>query len=188
MFIIKDVYNDYILNINNLKINYTKSILEYKIKLYDNTKESRISNIDSYNKLINFNFTFLSINPSSYYKNKSLFLPPIGVYQTIINELNIDFNNIKIVNINNSIYSSPIVERIDLNNTFSNIAANVIQESGNDNPLGIQGLSITQSNRNSLTLNTIEVLSQNRLSSKELLNYQSNILYLMINGISPSIY
>lgn len=57
-----------------------------------------------------------------------------------------------------------------------------------DNLLGIQGLSIRESNRNSIILNTSIALNKDKPRSVELLNYQSNILYLMINGLSPSLY
>lgn len=60
-----------------------------------------------------------------------------------------------------------------------------------DNPLGIlgiQGLSIRESNRNSIILNTSIALNKDKPRNVELLNYQSNILYLIINGLSPSLY
>jgi hypothetical protein len=44
------------------------------------------------------------------------------------------------------------------------------------------------SNRNSLTLNTSIDLLRGQTRNKELLNYHSNILYLLINNLSPIIY
>lgn len=188
-----DIYNEYIVNINRIKTNHLNYILEYKLRLYDSTKELRINNgsFDK-SKLGDFNYKFISINTLLNYENKNLFQPQFYrefvICQTVVNELNLDFSNTTIISINNSVYSSPIIERIDLNSTFSNIATNVVQESRNDNPLGIQGLSIRESNRNSTILNTSIALNKDKPRSVELLNYQSNILYLMINGLSPSLY
>ena len=48
--------------------------------------------------------------------------------------------------------------------------------------------TIASSNRNSLTLNILVDVFRDRLRNRELLNYQSNILYLLINNLSLSIY
>ena len=83
-----------------------------------------------------------------------------------------------------SIYSSPIIERIDLNNVFNTMVINTapIVETMDNNSISIN------SNRNSLTLNTSLDLFRDRPRNKELLNYESNILFLLINSLSPSIY
>lgn len=106
-----------------------------------------------------------------------------------MNEVNLDFSSQGNVSIMNSIHSinstySPIIERIDLNNVFNKIVINTapIVENMDSNSLGIF------SNRNSLTLNTSIDLLRSQSRNKELLNYQSNILYLLINNLSPSIY
>lgn len=99
-------------------------------------------------------------------------------------EVNLDFSSIENPSTINSIYSSPIIERIDLNSVFNTMVINTapLVETINNNSLSIN------SNRNSLTLNTSLDLLGNRTINKELLNYQSNILYLLINNLSPSIY
>jgi hypothetical protein len=106
-----------------------------------------------------------------------------------MNEVNLDFSSAGNVSIMNSIHSvnsihSPIIERIDLNNVFNTMVINTapIVESMDNNYLSII------SNRNSLTLNTSIDLLRSQSRNKELLNYQSNILYLLINNLSPSIY
>src|SRR5277367_6820142 len=104
-----------------------------------------------------------------------------------MNEVNLDFSsqgNYLIMNSVHSLNTSPIIERIDLNSVFNNMVINTapIVESMDNNFLSIN------SNRNSLTLNTSIDLLRGQSRNKELLNYQSNILYLLINNLSPSIY
>jgi hypothetical protein len=106
-----------------------------------------------------------------------------------MDEANLDFSSQGNISIMNSIHSvnpihSPIIERIDLNNVFNKMVINTapIIESMDSNSLSIN------SNRNSLTLNTSIDLLRSQSRNKELLNYQSNILYLLINNLSPSIY
>jgi len=96
----------------------------------------------------------------------------------------LDFNFVYNPSLIKSNYSSPIIERIDLNNVFNSMVIKTapIIETMDNNYLSIN------SNRNSLTLNTFIDLLQGRSRSKELLNYQSNILYLLINNLSPSVY
>jgi hypothetical protein len=106
-----------------------------------------------------------------------------------MDEANLDFSSQGNILIMNSIHSvnsihSPIMERIDLNSVFNNMVINTapIVEAMDSNTLSIN------SNRNSLTLNTSIDLLRGHPRNKELLNYQSNILYLLINNLSPSIY
>lgn len=101
----------------------------------------------------------------------------LSIYQPIMNEVNLDFSsqgNSSIMNSIHSINSSPIMEWIDLNGIFNNMVLNTapIVESMDSNSLSFN------SNRNSLTLNTSIDLLRSLSRNKELLNYQSNILYL----------
>ncbi len=116
-----------------------------------------------------------------------------GIYQSIIDELNLDFTctctctctiSLSCETGVNSYYSSPIIERIDLNNVFNTFTTNTasVTEPVISNSLGIN------SNRNSLTLNTSIDAFTNRPRSTELLNCQSNMLYLLINKLSFSVY
>ena len=152
---------------HNIKINYMKHILEHRFVAKDNPS---------------FNY---KLSAYIYKVNKELvFKPNPGIYQTIMNEINLDFGSINISSVTtNSVYSSPIIERININNifnTFTTNTASIIEPTINN--LGIS------SNRNSLTLNTSLDVLNNRPRNKELLNYQSNILYLLINNLSLSIY
>jgi len=101
-----------------------------------------------------------------------------------MSKINLDFTSGDTSLATNSVYSSPIIERINLNSVFNSFAVNTVSvtEPIINNSFGLN------SNRSSLTLNTsIDALSS-RPISRELLNYQSNILYLLINKLSPSIY
>lgn len=176
IIIYKEVYSDYIYNVHSIRINSNRQLLGYKFDKNSDLLYSNLLNIN--NSKIS---KFIEIDNSWKTKVK------LGFYYKIINEVNLDFSSVvnsSIMNPIQPINSSPIIERIDLNTVFSKMVINTapIIESMDSNSLSIN------SNRNSLTLNTsIDLLrSQNR--NKELLNYQSNILYLLINNLSPSIY
>lgn len=94
------------------------------------------------------------------------------LYNNIFNKSSI-INSILIGLINldfHSVAPSPIID-------------NITNQQLINNSLDAQGLR--------LNTNLPEIILQNRMIEsrpKELLNYQSNILYLLINGISPSLY
>jgi len=176
IMVFKEIHGDYIYNVHGIRINKNKQILEYSFDknsylLYNNTlntSNNKISRFIEVNKEWKFN------------ANANL-----GIYKYIMNEINLDFsytnNSLEI----NSIYPSPIIERIDLNNVFNTLVVKItpiVETVNNNNSL------ILNNNRNSLTLNTSIDLFQDKYQGKELLNYQSNILYLLINNLSPSIY
>jgi hypothetical protein len=83
----------------------------------------------------------------------------------------------------NSSYSSPIIERVNINNIFSNALSSINIVNDTTNPLGIQGIN---NNRNFVVIDS--ALINTRLRTTELLNYQSNVLYCVINKLSPSLY
>jgi hypothetical protein len=141
------------------------------------TKNNLINNYKP-NIFINKINIFLDVNKGRKFNAN------LGIYQIIMNEINLDFNSRDTSLAINSVYSSPIIERIDLNSVFNTFTANTLSvtEPVINNSLGIN------SNRNSLTLNTSVDVLTNKTRSTELLNYQSNILYLLINKLSPSIY
>lgn len=161
---------------HNIKVNHFNSMLHH--------------NFNPKNNLINYYMLnsprdkisrFVEIN-NEFFNNARL-----SIYLPIINEVNLDFSSEANNLIMNSIYSinsSPIIERIDLNSVFNTMVLNTapIIETMDNNSLSIN------SNRNSLTLNTSIDLLGSQPRNKELLNYQSNILYLLINNLSPSIY
>jgi hypothetical protein len=154
-----------------VRINHFNSVLQHN----SNTNNYLINNsVSKTNK-------FLEVNREWFINAK------LSIYKPIMNEVNLDFSsagNASIMNSSYSVNSSPIIEKIDLNNVFNKIVINTapIVESMDNNSLSIN------SNRNSLTLNTSIDLLRNQSRNKELLNYQSNILYLLINNLSPSLY
>jgi hypothetical protein len=174
MLICKDVYSEYVLNMFKIKANHLKYMLEYKLSLNRNMKVPII--IDLTNRLVHYNWEWKS-EWFNGYKSLSFINTKLDIYQSIINNLTLDF----------TYYPSPIIERIDLNSAFNTLISNkvIIYEPINTNPLGIQNIN---SNRNSLILDTSDNGLYNRARNTELLNYQSNILYLLINKLSPSLY
>jgi hypothetical protein len=85
---------------------------------------------------------------------------------------------------NSLITSSPIISQANFNGINSVVSINPVVNfepiyRDYTNSLGIY------SNRDSLTLATNDLAL---VKTKELLNYQSNILYCLINGLSPSLY
>jgi len=184
--ICKDIHDQYIFTLREGKVNFNKCLLEHKLYLNNVLKNTNTYNFTIKNNFIDkgwryeyiFNNNWRSIQNT---KNE------LGIYQSIINEINLDFNakGTETFSGVNSSYSSPIIERVNINNIFSNaiLSTNTVNEP--TNLLGIQGLNYN-SNRNSVILDN--VLTNPRLKTTELLNYQSNVLYCLINGLSPSIY
>ena len=175
IIVFKEIYNDYIYNVHCIRIN-KKHLLEYNTDISSNLLYSDYLNINN-SKISRF------VEADERWKAKV----KLGFYHKIMREVNLDFNsaiNVAIINPVPSINSSPIIERIDLNSVFNTMVINTapIIESMDSNFLSIN------SNRNSLTLNTSIDLLRGHPRNKELLNYESNILYLLINNLSPSIY
>lgn len=190
-----DVYNNDVNHIDKIKVENIKFGLEQKFPLQMGTfnflKAPFIN--DKVDGLAEFNHDWRS---EYLIKNKSSFIIGIrnklSVYQSIINELNLDFHSVNSVNNSHVMQnSSPIIERINLNNVFSNAIAstrpsiNIVDSINTSNSLVINTQSI-HSNRNySIIDNT---LIWPRSPGRELLNYNSNVLYCLINGLSPSTY
>ena len=94
-----------------------------------------------------------------------------------------------------SSYSSPLIERVNINSIFSNAIAstrpsitivdNFSSNTTTTTSLVINTQSITSNRNYSIIDNT---LIWPRSPGRELLNYNSNVLYCLINGISPSTY
>ena len=174
ILICKETYSEYIINTRSIKANHLRYISEHS---FITTNNSIVNNYKS-------NISINKINRFVEANKKWKFDANLAIYQTIINEINLNFSSRSTSLAINSVYSSPIIERIDLNNVFNTLTINttIVSESAINNSLGLN------SNRNSLTLNTSIEALQNKARSTELLNYQSNILYLLINKLSPSVY
>lgn len=183
--ICKDILHQYIFSLREGRINLNKCVWEHKYYLNHILK----TKID----IITYKTDFLYIKEWRYeyiFNNKWISIQntnnKLGIYQSIINEINLDFNakgNMTFSGINSS-YSSPLIERVNINSIFSNAITSTSTTNDITNSLGIQGISIN--NRNSIIFENM--LSDTRVKTTELLNYQSNILYCLINGLSPSLY
>lgn len=179
----RDLYDQYIFILRENKINYIKCVLEHKLSLNNDLNNTKIGfNKSNFinkelrynyfnNKLINFNDT------------KS----ELGIYKSIMNEINLDFHTRGTGTLSgvNSSYSSPIIERININNIFSNAISSTNTHNSITNSLGIHGVDYSN-NRNFVIVDNI--LINPKIRTRELLNYNSNILYCLINGLSPSLY
>lgn len=186
-----DIYNNYIDNVDKVKVDEINSVWEHKpslkIDIFDYLRAPLLNN--KVNGLIDFYQEWKCIN---ILKNKSPFIVDFSapskpqIYQSIINEINLDFRaKTNAFPTSSSSHSSPIIERVNINNIFTNAITSMSSTdttiSGNSLRIQTQGIN---SNRNFFI---IDNLLYDRPSTRELLNYESNILYCMINGISPSI-
>jgi hypothetical protein len=112
----------------------------------------------------------------------------VGIYQFVISQINLDFNETRTTGLSaiNSSYSSPIIERVNIDNLFSNAitSTSTVNDTISNNSLVVQ----TQGLYNNRNYVIIDSVLMNKPRGTELLNYQSNILYCIINGLSPSIY
>ena len=169
----KETYHEYIFNICNIKANHLRHILEHSFA----TKNNIVNNYKP-NASMGKISKFLDVNKG--WKLDA----NLGIYQIIMSKINLDFTSGDTYLATNSVYSSPIIERINLNSVFNSFAVNTVSvtEPIINNSFGLN------SNISSLTLNTSIDALTSRPISRELLNYQSNILYLLINKLSPSIY
>lgn len=186
LLIYKNIHDHYNIALREGKVNFNKCILEHKLyisHILNNTNTDTITktNFIDY-KGWRYEYLFNNKWTSIHNTNNEL-----GIYQSIINQLNLDFNAKSTGTFSgiNSSYSSPIIERVNINNIFSNAILSTNTVNDPTNSLGIQGINYG-SNRNFVVIDN--VLMNTRLKTTELLNYQSNILYCLINGLSPSIY
>lgn len=182
----KDIHDHYIFALREGRVNYNKCILEHKLTLnhvINNSNTVFITNKFNFIDIKEWRYDFIFNNKWTSINKTS----ELGIYQSIINEINLDFNDKGTGTFTglNSSYSSPIIERVNINNLFSNAISSASAVNDTTNSLGIQGINYG-SNRNFVIVDN--VLMNTRLKTTELLNYQSNILYCLINGLSPSIY
>ena len=183
IILINDIYHHYIFALQDSKVNYNRCIWEHKVllngvlniteNLYTKTGFNDLKLLTTQDI---YNYEWITNNNTQY---------QLGIYQSIINEINLDFNikGAEAFSGLNSSYSSPIIERVNINNIFSNALASSSNINDNANSLGIHGINY---NRNSIIVDN--GLNSTRIKTTELLNYQSNILYCLINGLSPSLY
>lgn len=181
--IFKDIYDKYVFTLLEGKINFNIYVSEHRYYLYHVLNNNSTDDITYKTNFINikgWRYEYLINNKWTSIHNNEL-----GIYQSIINAINLDFNakgNLTFSRIN-SAYSSPLIERVNINSIFSNAIASTNITNEVTNSLGIQGINF---NRNSVIFEDLVI--NTRVKTTELLNYQSNILYCLINGLSPSLY
>ena len=185
IIICKDIYDQYIFTIREGRANYNTYVLEHKLWLnqgLNNTKIIFNSFKPSIIRIKNWRYEYLFKPKLTSIHNTN---SELGIYKSIINEINLDFKSTGVLSGINSSYSSPIIERANINSIFSNAISSMNTHNSIPNSLGIHGIDYS-SNRNFVVVGN--VLMNTKLRTTELLNYQSNILYCLINGLSPSIY
>ena len=177
----KDIYDEYVFTLHKGNVNYNNCVWEHKLYLNNVLNNTDIIKYKwhFYNKFKYDYFSYNNITPLYQTSNKA------GIYQTIIKEINLDFSTKGTVTFShiNSYHSSPIIERVNINAIFNNAIASLNTSNDLTNSLGIQGLNLP---RNSILFDDLSI--NTRIKTTELLNYQSNILYCLINGLSPSLY
>jgi hypothetical protein len=100
------------------------------------------------------------------------------ILRAILNEVNINFQSLV-----NSINNTPIVTQTNLTDFL--FEARDIHAHAPSNPLGIQGIN---HNLDEVIHMLDEYIVEHRSQSLERLNYHSNIMYILVNKLSPSIY
>ena len=164
----KNIYDQYLFTFQEGKVNYNKCVLEHKLYLKNvlNNNTNIINYKCNINKSLKYEDVFNNnLTPIYNTRNK------LGIYETIIKEINLDFSKSTgtFTDIN-STYSSPIIERVNINTIFKNAISSNNHTKIVSNPLGLFF--------EDLTIDT-------KVKPRELLNYESNILYCLINGLSP---
>jgi hypothetical protein len=173
LLICKNTYYNYIYNYSEIRVNYLRYVLEYKLTCYDSFNRINDKSILS-NKLITL-FEFkekLPFKPScfdKYISNKP------GIAELILKDANLDFSSAIAIAV------SPSLNRVELKNTNLSINTEIVQ----DAPVNALGIYSNKDYTLSILSN---VIYNNRARSKEILNYESNILYVLVNNLSPSIY
>ena len=194
MVLYTEIYNNYFYTINKMNVNELKfELVDYKLNNIFGCLKIPIT--DKVKGLVEFNKEWRSV---CLLKNKTSFIngfsskAEYSIYQSIINSINLDFhtNSNNFATLNSS-HSSPLIERVNINNIFSNAIAStrptisIVDTVTSHNSLVIQ----TQSIHNYRNFSIIDsALIGPRSPGRELLNYNSNVLYCIINGISPSTY
>jgi len=196
-----DLFNLYTHNLLEFRDNKLKFILEHRFTS-NNNQLSNYKLPDIINKIGKFcaNNTLSKLEWQFKYTNFYSNISDILNINSILSKVNLDFcsmvnNSVcigasqevaatnNIVLDNSLVTSSSIINQANFNSLSVSINPNIsfdtIYQDISQNPLGIY------SNRNSLRLVTDDLAI---VKSKELLNYQSNILYCIINGLSPSLY
>jgi hypothetical protein len=100
------------------------------------------------------------------------------ILRAILNEVNINFQSLV-----NTINNTPVITQTNLTDFL--FEARDVHAQAPINPLGIQGIN---HNLDEVIHMLDEYIVEHRSQSLERLNYHSNIMYILVNKLSPSIY
>jgi DNA polymerase type B, organellar and viral len=172
-----DIHSNYVLELLRIKGEHMKFILE-------NRFTSNHSNSIDYSYLHSKPKINMFIDLKNEWRAEiKLLNKNNGILNTILNELSLNFNTLT------SFFNSP---NPNLNNTNTSLvhylfeARTIHPNLNTHNALGIQGIEPYRINE---VINMIDTyLLENRTPSLERLNYQSNILYILVNRLTPSLY
>ena len=162
-------YSNYVQELHKIKSEHIKFILENRI-----TKNSNIENHITYgDKLSKF------VDLSKEWRKEFQLFYKCNVLGVILNEVSLNFHIIT------SLFNTPLLD------TGTNLVQHVFEARplhpnlDVNNPLGIQGIN----NNIDQVINMLDgYLQEHKEHSLERLNYQSNILYILVNKLTPSLY
>ena len=157
MSLFKIIYEEYLTYIHKVKGEHLKWVLENRLTI---NYTSHIEINDKFSKFIDLNKEWRNELRDNF-NDKN-----IGIVKTIINELNVNFKSFT-----DSIHNTP---KTLFEARFSHPLAP-------NHPLGLQGLNY---NSNEIIKMLDNYLIEHGSQSLERLNYQSNIMYILVNGLS----
>ncbi len=167
--VVNELYSNYIQELHRIKGDHIRFIMENRITCNKTIEE--YSSID-YNKISKF----VDINSEWRYEIKNL-LKRYDILLPILNQLDINFHSIT------SLFNTtPYLDN------SSNLLSYIFEERplhldiNVNNPLGIQGIEYHVDQ-------AIDLINKYMLEyQQERLNYESNLLYILINRLTPSSY
>lgn len=179
-----DAYNIVFHKFTQMDINTLNQMLDDELRS-SKTKTYMVS--DKINGLADFNNKWRCDDLLKNGKDYSI----LKINKPIINTISLDIPDTEIATRDISLDVSPIVNQLTLDNMFSKAIAstkptiNIINSNFNDSP--IMGThSLYGNNRNYTIINSI--LFGPKSPGREILNYESNVLYCLINGLtSPAL-
>jgi hypothetical protein len=170
IFIFNQVYQEYINYVNEIKGSHLKWVLENRFSFSNNNNN-------------NPNITFKRISRFLEFKTELIYeykdflskYNNTNILNTILNELSINFKS-EVVSIN----ATPNLNKGSLTDFL--FEARGLHPMAPSNPLGIQGIN---HNLDEISNMLDKYLLEHRSQSLERLNYHSNIMYILVNKLSP---
>lgn len=169
ILMINNIYYEYVQYVHKVKGDHLKWVLENRF-----TSNSISSNeINPMDKISKFNKIEFNQKYKDYFTDDKLI-----ILRAILNEVNINFQSLV-----NTINNTPVITQTNLTDFL--FEARDVHAQAPINPLGIQGIN---HNLDEVIHMLDEYIVEHRSQSLERLNYHSNIMYILVNKLSPSIY